>query len=259
MKTTRFNIIDLETTGFDPPEAEVIEIAVTQMAMQHTGNPADEPTFTAANPVSYLCGLAGNLTPESRAVHHITPGEIKDFAPCGTKLLRETSLLRNPDFLVAHNAEFERKWFTEAVTGGKPWICTYKAALRVWPGCPSHSNSCLRYWLEDQGKIPDLGRRGQPAHRAAPDTVVTTYLLRELLRLVDVAELAQWALEPKLYPFVPFGKHKGKGWNDVDAGYLSWIMKEPDMEPDMKFCAGRELERRTTKLSAKVTKGEKNV
>ena len=51
--------------------------------------------------------------------------------------------------IAAHNADFETKFFEPML----PVICTYKAALRVWPDAPSHSNGALRYWLEDQGKV----------------------------------------------------------------------------------------------------------
>ena len=38
--------------------------------------------------------------------------------------------------LAAHRAAFEQRYCTPRLTGGAPWICTWKSALRVWPDLP---------------------------------------------------------------------------------------------------------------------------
>src|SRR5690606_31559791 len=80
--------------------------------------------------------------------------------------------------VVAHNWAFEAAFLGDQQT---PAICTLKAALRVWPDAPSHSNSVLRYWLEDQGLLSLDHETAMPPHRAGPDAYVTAHILKTLL------------------------------------------------------------------------------
>ena len=132
-------IIDFETTGTEPP-AEVCEVGYSDL---------DTETRAIAEPVSWLCGVK-EVPPEVRAVHHIS------LADCaGQPAFDEFRLYDGPAVIAAHNADFERKFIRCTL----PMICTYKAALRVWPEAPGHSNGTLRYWLEDQGLIKPRHKR----------------------------------------------------------------------------------------------------
>ena len=108
-----------------------------------------------------------------------------------------------PIAFAAHNAKFEQQWCA-ALTGGTPWICTYRCALRVWPDAPNHQNNTLRYWL----KLPADRRRAEPTHRAGPDAYVTAYLLKALLNSASVEQLIHWSAEPALLARCTFGKHR---------------------------------------------------
>ena len=89
---------------------------------------------------------------------------------------------------------------------GRPAICTYKAALRLWPEAPGHGNQVLRYWLRPKDLDPVIA---SPPHRALPDAYVTAFILRELLELATVEELIAWTGEPALLPRVTFGQYRG--------------------------------------------------
>ena len=52
----------------------------------------------------------------------------------------------HPDVFLTYNCDFERKFITDAVTGGAPWIYTYKVSLHMWPEALRHTNQVLRYW-----------------------------------------------------------------------------------------------------------------
>jgi exodeoxyribonuclease X len=146
-----------------------------------------------------------------------------------------------PDAIAAHNAEFETKFFAAPV----PLICTYKAALRVWPDAPGHSNGSLRYWLEDQGKIAPDHALTQPAHRAGPDAYVTAHILLALFNSGATGkEMVVWTKEPRLLPKCPLGKFRGKPWAEVEDGFLGWMLRQPTMESDLKWNAEREIARR---------------
>ncbi len=225
-------ICDLETTGFAPP-AEVCEVAYCDLLPILGTNEYGVNHHT----YSRLCGVSA-MPPEVRAVHHITLAEVEGKEPFS----REDVIAPHEKIvLVAHNANFERLWID---AGDTPWICTYKSALRVWPDAPSHSNSVLRYWLEDQGLLSLDHDRAMPPHRAGPDAYVTAHILLALLKLATVEEIIKWTGEPRLLPRIPMGKHKGKKWAEIDRGYLEWVTKQTDMDADIVWNARREIDRR---------------
>jgi exodeoxyribonuclease X len=227
---TIIRVIDFETTGTDPAEgAEVCEAATCDFYL-------DEKRVAA--PSSILCGVK-SMPPEVRAVHHISFAECEGRDPFVGDMLFGP---KKPDAIAAHNAEFETKFFKSPV----PVICTYKAALRVWPNAPSHSNGALRYWLEDQGKIAPVHELTQPAHRAGPDAYTTAHIL---LALFDAGatgkDMVAWTKEPRLLPTCPIGKFRGKPWSEVEGGFLGWMLRQDSMEEDLKWNAQREITRRS--------------
>lgn len=225
---TVIRTVDFETTGTEPPEAQVCEVGICDLYL-------DERRI--AHPQSWMCGVK-SMPPDARAVHHIALDDCD-----GWDVFDPTKMLAaNVNAIAAHNAEFETKFFAAQL----PVICTYKAALRIWPAAPGHSNGVLRYWLQDQGKISPDHVRTQPAHRAAPDAYVTAHIL---LALFDAGatgkEMVAWTKEPRLFPTCPIGKFRGQPWSAVEAGFLGWMLKQPTMEYDLKWNAEREIARRS--------------
>ncbi len=224
----KVRVIDFETTGFEPPTAEVCQAGYADV---------DTDMRAVYQYQEWLCGISGPMPPETRAVHHISAADCDGFQTFDNDTLDDDSVWG----FAAHNAEFECKFFTSH----KPMICTYKAALRVWPDAPSHSNGVLFYWLLDQGLIdPDLDLC-QPFHRAGPDAYVTGWLLVALLNTGATGkDMVAWTKEPKLLPKCTIGKFRGSAWSDVEYGFLQWMMKQVDMDSDLKWNAARELKRR---------------
>jgi exodeoxyribonuclease X len=226
---TIIRVIDFETTGTEPPEAQVCEVGTCDLHLEDRRIEA---------PRGWLCGVK-SMPPEVRAVHHISLEEC-----AGQQAFEAGDMFRDMDIqaLAAHNSDFETKFFESPL----PMICTYKAALRVWPHAPAHNNGTLRYWLQDQGKIAPDHIFTQPAHRAAPDAYVTAHVL---LALFDAGatgrEMIAWTKEPKLLPVCPIGKFRGKPWPEVEGGFLGWMLRQPDMDPDLKWNAEREIARRS--------------
>lgn len=226
-------VYDFENTDMDPP-GEVIEVGYCDV-IQHTNG------WAVQKPVSWLCGSDQPMSPGARSAHHIRPEEIAGLAPYVAAEMWERAKVEGVAVVAAHNCDHEAKWWGEPAL---PVICTYKAALRVWPDAPSHANGSLRYWLEDQGlTAPDHGLT-MPPHRAGPDAYVTAWTLAALLAKVSAREMVAWTREPRLLPTCPIGKERGKKWADVDGGFLDWMIRQPTMEEDLKWNARRELERR---------------
>jgi exodeoxyribonuclease X len=56
-----------------------------------------------------------------------------------------------------------------------------------------------------------------------------------LLEKHPVKTLLEWSNNPVLMPKVPYGKHKGKTWNEVDYGYLKWALGPTGPKDDDDF------------------------
>lgn len=218
---------DTETTGVDTKTAHLVEIALY-------------------NDTFEFCKLVkppSPIPPEVSAVHHICDADVELADDRDTVIGRLREHFSNPPFpiFVAHNAIFDRGVFADAFP--VVWICTYKAALRLWPDAPNHKNETLRYWL-------GLGPRGrsqiQATHSALHDCKVTWLLLLECLKHATLDQLVQWTEEPAKISKLSFGKHMGKKLTDpsVDAGYLNWICNNLHDNPDLQHCAREELKRR---------------
>lgn len=231
---TVLRVIDFETTDLELP-AEVVEVGYCDLVLLADGS------WEVEEPGSWLCGVTA-IPPEVRAVHHITMDEVAGLKPFDRSPLFKRGI-GAPAAIVAHNLDFEAKFLGEH---GLPSICTLKAALRAWPTAPGHSNSVLRYWLEDQGLVGGLRHDlAMPPHRAGPDSYVTAWILKTLLETgVTGKEMVAWTREPRVLPTCPLGKFRGKPWAEVEGGFLSWMLNQPTMEEDLKWNARRELDRR---------------
>lgn len=229
---TVLRIIDVETTGMEPPAAVVIELGYSDL--QRVGD-----DWIVCPPVSTLFG-ASSIPPETRAVHHISQAEIAGLPPFDPAAMVMGCI--GVSALVAHNYAFEALFIGDH---SLPTICTLKAALRVWPEAPGHSNSVLRYWLEDQGLLSLDNATAMPPHRAGPDAYVTAHILKALFAAGATGkDMVAWTKEPRLLPTCPIGKFRGKAWADVESGFLNWMLAQPTMEADLKWNAEREIARR---------------
>jgi exodeoxyribonuclease X len=226
-------VIDFETTGMEPP-AQVCEVGRCDV-LGDTGEP-----WSVLAPASILCSVDA-MPPEVRAVHHISLAETKEGLPFSAPILWAEAEAARASVVAAHNADFEGKFWGPPTL---PVLCTYKAALRVWPHAPSHSNGALRYWLEDQELIAPAHHLTMPPHRAGPDAYVTAHILTALLKEATARQMVAWTKEPRLLPTCPLGKFRGKPWPEVETGFLSWMLGQPTMEEDLKWNARRELDRR---------------
>ena len=233
-------VIDLECTGFTPPEHAPCEVAFCDLATDWL-DLAGQPTgWQIREGYAFLCDPGRAIPPESSAIHHIVDGDVEGAYPWRHALQLSADLLPAVNVFAAHNARFERQWITDDLTGGAPWICTYKCALRLWPDAPSHSNQALRYWRNPRG----LDRLiASTAHRAYPDAYVTAHLLRDMLDETTLEQLIAWTSEPALLPKIRHGDLRGQPWSEADDGLLDWFLRK-DFDEDVKFTVRHEQARR---------------
>jgi exodeoxyribonuclease X len=219
-------VLDTETTGLAPPEAEVIELAAVRLCR-------DE--FLAGGD-SRLIPPTRDIPPETSAVHHLTA---EDFDGTESTLdetwevLVEDWIRREPvEAFAAHNAEYDKQ-FLKHLTGDIPWLCTYRCARHLYPESPGFGNQVLRYYL---GLKPSFPFHLAP-HRALYDTIVTAEILQHMLKIKPLDELLKLQTESVLLPKLTFGEFRGQEWSTLPASYLAWIMKG-DFDQDIKFTAG---------------------
>ena len=243
MTLALFTVIDLETAGLEPP-ASILEVGWSHLYFD-----TDTRAVEIKPPRSRLFRPKEDLSPENIAIHHLTPAMLAPFEECSDDILAEIIQEDRPQFIVAANSDFEKKWLdTPEIIGagldGKAafWICTIKAAARLYPDAESHSNQAMRYRLGLD--LPE--ELAMPPHRAGPDSYVTAHILgRFLSEGVRVRDLVQWEREPRFMTRCPIGKEwRGKPWADVDAGFLQWVCDQRDMDGDTAHWARIELERR---------------
>ena len=229
-------VIDFECSDLEPPAAEVIEVGLCDLVK------AEGQPWTVMRPIDWLCGTEKPLAPGARSAHHLSKADLEGWDAFDAPSLWERAKAEGASVVAAHNAEYEARFWGEPTL---PVICTYKAALRIWPDAPSHSNGVLRYWLEDQGLITLDHVTAMPPHRAGPDAYVTAHILKALFAAGATGrDMVAWTQLPKLMPRITFGKHKGAEWSDAPEDYLAWVVNKSDLDADTKWNASQELQRR---------------
>lgn len=221
----RYVVTDTETTGITHGEDRIVEVA---MVWREQDNLCWGSSL--ANP-------GKSIPPESMAVHHITEQDVHD-APSPAEALFRVLRLAGVDesvVMVAHNAPFDRGFLAplSPVIETRPWICTWKCSMHLWPDAPGHGNQVLRYWLKIDPELPsDLY-----PHRALYDTIVTECILQRMLESHTLEELIELSTKPVLLSTVRFGKHRGVKWSDVPHDYLQWLLRQSDLDPDTRHTA----------------------
>lgn len=230
----RVRVIDPETTGSRPPAHDVCEIGWQDVVLDDDG-----PWRVNETRGAILVNPGRAIPPVTMAVHHIMDQDVagapfwRDAAPA--VLQPEGGVIA----LAAHRASFEQRFCTPRLSGGARWICTWKCALRLWPGSPSFSNQVLRYWRMPAGLDRETGL---PVHRAMPDAYVTAHHLRDMLNAASIEQLLDWSALPGLLPRVPAGADRGRGWDELDEEAVRRLAT--DRDEDVRYSAETELLRR---------------
>ncbi len=161
----RAAILDVETTGLDPRTDEVVELAAVLFSF-------DPRSGTVERVLEEYSGLRdpGRPIPEgARRMHGISDEEVR-----GKKLDEERirAILRRANFLIAHNAPFDRG-FVERLfpeTRQMKWLCSMDGIAWRRKGFLSKSlQSLLAAHRLDPGS----------AHRALDDARATLKLLSQ--------------------------------------------------------------------------------
>lgn len=237
----RVTVLDTETTGVDPENNSVVEIAGVDLESGRWHQSLVRPE----HPISF----------GAMATHLITEEMVSSATPLDYFLSTED--IYSASVLVAHNAEFDRAFLEKREEFDVPWICTYRCALHLMPDAESHRNIalCLEAGLNifDAPEIPGDPGASMP-HRALFDAWATRRLLQHLMeiqrtqadRATDqevIDRLVSLTVEPVLLKKVRFGKHSGQEWSEVPTTYLNWILGQ-GFDEDVRHTADYWLRKR---------------
>lgn len=233
-------VVDFETTGLDPKDgARVCEIGWTDVYRMDDESWVIGKTYSSL--VDPQCHIPSNMS----AVHDITDEDIEFekpplFSEIAKRILDDASGVA----LCAHNSRFEQKFFTVPA----PWIDTYRVALTLAPKAPGHKLGELRYWL----KLDVNKARAQPAHRAGPDTYICAALLVRMLKKMSVQDMLEVSSRPAILTYFNFGKHAMEPIEDIETGYLHWVVDNRKDDEDIVATARHHLELRSPQKSMRV-------
>ena len=126
---TRLLIVDLETTGLDPQQHHPIELGAVFYSVE---------SACVLHQLSTLLPVTEN---PAQAVNHIPVGaSIAAGSHYQGLIALFQQWVEQTDYLVAHNAAFDRQWFGQGILPAiaQPWLCTYEDFL--WPENSRPSN-----------------------------------------------------------------------------------------------------------------------
>lgn len=162
------------------------------------------------------------------AVHHILETDIAEKPSYDTFRMPE-----NVEYLIGHNINCD----IEAVQKCQPdfkvkGICTLALARMIWDGLETHTLGALYYYVMEDKQSAKKHLRN--AHNAKADIYFTGVILRaivEKLAIKDMQSLYLMSEAARIPKRINFGKHKGTLIKDLDSGYISWLLRQDDLDP----------------------------
>jgi len=214
----RYVLCDTETTGVNHKQDRVCEIAWRFI---------DEDFNTLDSDVS-LINPGKPIPSGASAVNGISDHMVRDAQTLDEYFDSVGDIFMSSDLVfIAHNASFDRSFLKNYIHPDAQSLCTLKASRVLYPNVDSHKLSALAYSLGfeiDRSKV----------HSADGDLDLLQQLLqRECLDagcgIEDLIKVANTAITK-----ISFGKHKGKALSELPKSYVSWLLKEANIDEDLR-------------------------
>lgn len=225
-----FVCIDCETTGLDPKNDYIIEIAAVSFNL--AGNIA---TFES------LVNPGCEIPQSSIEIHRITNEMVAD-KPSIEKVLPSVLEVIGPNIIVGHGVNFDIEIVAQSAQKNRIptkirdnlFLDTLRMA-RLYGDCPVNSLKQLRKHFN----VPH-----EEAHRAMNDVIVNIGVFKQLLKQYkNLSQLFEALSRPIELKTMPLGKYKGRAIKELPSDYLHWSVKK-DFDQDLLYTLRAEINRR---------------
>ncbi len=225
-----FVCVDCESTGLDPKQDRIIEIAVATFSWDRILQERE----TLIDPE---CPI-----PETSQEIHKISQEMIEGKPKIAEVLPELLKLIEGHILVGHGIGFDISLIAEEAKRNQipttiekqSYFDTLRMA-RLYGESPVNSLQQLRHHfnIEPQG-----------AHRAMSDVIVNIEVFKQLAKPYKTVEELVLALQkPIRLKTMPLGKHKGRKFEEIPLEYLLWAERK-DFDQDLLYSIRLELKNR---------------
>ena len=217
-------ILDTETNTLNglPIEIAHVPFAFMNGEARIYADQAFEQRYSCGQPISY----------GAMAVHHILESDIVDMPSFKTYVLPE-----GMEYIIGHNIKYDIDVIERCgvdVSKLKP-ICTLALARHVWPDAGAHNISALTYMLMEGSDI--ARQRLRDAHNAKADIMLTGFILKSIIRELNIQDLESLYLESeqaKIPKVMPIGKYKGQSITTLPSDYVAWFLRQSDVDPYLR-------------------------
>ncbi len=209
-----------------------------------------------------LCTPPLPISFEAMSIHHITPEMIEGMPTCiETTALKRLAELNTPDnLMVIQNAEFDLGMLVkEGLISQMKLVDTFRILRALHPLDTPHGLQFKRYqwglYKQEQPLIDKLGIVIS-AHDALGDVIVLKHLYEKLCEEHTVQSMIELCSKPIILEYIPFGKHKGKRFEEVALearNDLRYMLDNFDLDGDLKATLLHHME--ATKATAVITIG----
>lgn len=225
-----FVCIDCETTGLDPVQDRIIEVAVG--------------LFTTKEIIAQYETLIDPecVIPEASIVFHRITDDMVLGKPKIHEVIPQIIQMVEKKVIVGHGISFDVQMIVNAAQRANiptdmmhnRMIDTLRLA-RLYGESPVNSLEYLRqhFNIQEEG-----------AHRAMNDVVVNIDVFRYLSkRFKSLREILEILERPILMKHMPLGKHKGRPFKEIPLEYLRWAANK-EFDQDLLFSIRSELKKR---------------
>ena len=166
------------------------------------------------------------------AVHHILESDLVDQPNFGTfELPQETT------YIIGHNIDYDIRAIQQCGvdTSHIKAICTLALSRLVWPHAEAHNISALIYMISKGSSKAREMLKG--AHRADADIILTANILMHIIHhlgIQTIEELYEVSEDARIPRTINFGKHRGTAIVDLPSDYVSWLLRQEDLDPYLK-------------------------
>ena len=164
------------------------------------------------------------------ATHHILETDIAEKPSFDT-----FKMPQGVQYLIGHNIDYD----ITAIQKCQPdfsvkGICTLALCRMVWPEL-QHTLSAMYYHVMDDLELARKHLRH--AHNAKADIYFTGVILKTLveqLGIKDMNSLYIMSETARIPKYITFGKHKGAAIKDLDPSYVTWLLRQDDLDPYLR-------------------------